>query len=166
MKCFCIRACYTDDQEFPLDAMQSLVRAHTLDTPAYEYLYQFYWAGIRHTTNALQSRAQCVAMSSKDTIPICVCAVRAYMYGYSCNKRRMRCGISSYLIFFSLCFVNAIQIHFSCLYAFIMRCDEFWRRWAEHWAASRAHIRSTSFKRIMELIMNGFFAPCIVNACY
>lgn len=130
MKCFCIRACYTDDQEFPTDAMQSLVRAHTLDTPAYEYLYQFYWAGIRHTTNALHSRAQCVAMSSKDTIPICVCAVRAYMYGYSCNKRRMRCGISSYLIFFSLCFVNAIQIHFSCLYAFIMRCDEFWRRWA------------------------------------
>lgn len=32
--------------------------------------------------------------------------------------------------FFSLYFVNAIQIHFSCLYAFIMRCDEFWRRWA------------------------------------
>lgn len=141
-----------------LNAFNRIAIARTLHAHTwyrtYEYLYQFYWAKNElaldkqrvHLTPGLSAFWLAAPKSH------CHGLLFVYMHGYSCNKRRRRSGISSYLLFllfFLLHFVNAIQIYFSFLYACSMRCDDFWKTMS-------VRIRSTSFKWIMELITSGF----------
>lgn len=99
--------------------------------------------GIRQTTSALNSPAVCMAPSSKVILP------SVFMFGYSCNKRRMRHGITFLMrtLFFVRSFAartfrlfipTAIQIQQTHVYTFILRwwilktMNTRWHLFVEH----------------------------------
>lgn len=156
---FCIHALVLATERFqPHSNRAHTARTHTCDR-TYEYLYQFYWAKNElaldkqrvHLTPGLSALWLAAPKSH------CHGLLFVYMHGYSCNKRRRRSGISSYLLFLPFFFFTLLTLfkfisHFytNAVYAmwWLLKNDE-----RTHSLGIIQTDNGTNYER--------FFAPCV-----